>query len=64
LNVCRGATPGAGRSCFFREKILAEYLPDFRDCWEYSGENYLWREGKQLPVLVHWVRQLANLPEQ
>jgi len=33
------------------------------DWWGYSGENYLWREGKQMSVLVHWIRQLANLPQ-
>lgn len=31
------------------------------DWWGYSGENYLWREGKQMTTLVNWVKQLAGL---
>lgn len=31
------------------------------DWWGYSGENYLWRQGKQMTTLVNWVRQLAGL---
>ncbi len=29
------------------------------DWWGYSGENYLWREGKQMTVLVNWIRKLS-----
>jgi len=31
------------------------------DWWGYSGENYLWREGKQMTTLVNWIRSLAGL---
>ncbi len=30
------------------------------DWWGYSGDNYLWRDGKQMSTLVNWVRQLAG----
>lgn len=31
------------------------------DWWGYSGENYLWRDGKQMKVLSDWIKQLAGL---
>lgn len=31
------------------------------DWWGYSGEHYLWREGKQMTTLVNWVRLLAGI---
>jgi hypothetical protein len=30
------------------------------DWWGYSGNDYLWRDSKQMSVLVSWIRQLAN----
>ncbi|MDZ4729769.1 MAG: PHB depolymerase family esterase [Xanthomonadales bacterium] len=31
------------------------------DWWGYSGEDYLWRDGKQMKVLSDWIKQLAGL---
>jgi dienelactone hydrolase len=40
-------------------------MPNALACWDwwgYSGENYLWREGKQMQLLANWIKDLANIP--
>lgn len=32
------------------------------DWWGYTGENYLWRDGKQMQVLSDWIKQLSATP--
>ena len=40
-------------------------MPNALACWDwwgYSGENYLWRDGKQMQLLANWIKDLANIP--
>mgnify|MGYP001819825271 CR=1 FL=1 len=32
------------------------------DWWGYTGDDYLWRTGKQMRVLIEWIGELQNEP--